>query len=319
MPKSNGNDNASLSYKLFLLGHPIAHSLSPVMHNAAYRKLGLPWTYSLADCASMPEARDFLAARNFLAINVTTPYKPLAYQSCEARTASAKLAQGANVIVRRGDTLVAYNTDGMGFVMYMQRTGFNFLGKHVAVCGTGPTALAILHASALAGANTVSLIGRDLQRAQRVLTSYVERFYLLSHATCDLPPAPPYCRSFRFACDNTKFQFGSYAASQDILSSADIVVNATPLGMKPNDPAPFDTTVLHANQVAHDVIYAHATTAFIAGARAAGCTTFNGEGMLVAQALASLLIMADFADVDVALTEDELFCIMAQAAGFSLR
>ena len=142
---------------LYLLGHPIAHSKSPVMYNAVYARLGLPWRYELADLAGEEEARAFLAARDFLSVNITTPYKPHAYEAATHKAASAKLARGANLLVKHGEALLAYNTDGQGCVAFLERTGFDFAGASVAVCGTGPTALAILHACAVAGAREVVL------------------------------------------------------------------------------------------------------------------------------------------------------------------
>ena len=139
-----------MTERLYLLGHPIAHSLSPAMYNAVYERLGLPWRYDLADCATEAEAQSFVDARDFLSINITTPYKPLAYQAATAKAATAKLAQGANVLVKKGNALIGFNTDGQGCVSYLERTGFSFAGKRVAVCGTGPTALSILHACAIA-------------------------------------------------------------------------------------------------------------------------------------------------------------------------
>ena len=124
---------------LYLLGHPIAHSSSPTMYNAVYERLGLPWRYGLADCATEEEARSFVEARGFLSINITTPYKPLAFEAATAKAATVKLAQGANVLVKKGDALIGFNTDGQGCVAYLERTGFCFAGKRVAVCGTGPT------------------------------------------------------------------------------------------------------------------------------------------------------------------------------------
>ena len=65
-----------MSEKLYVLGHPVSHSKSPVMYNAVYEKAGLPWHYGLMDVPTAPEAEAFLAARDFLSINITTPYKP---------------------------------------------------------------------------------------------------------------------------------------------------------------------------------------------------------------------------------------------------
>ena len=158
-----------MSERLYLLGHPVAHSKSPAMYNAVYERLGLPWRYELADLASEDEARAFLAAGDFLSVNITTPYKPLAFEAAAHTAASAKLAQGANVLVRKKDALIGFNTDGQGCAAYLERTGFSFAGKRVAVCGTGPTALSILHASAVAGADVCADAwrARGLRRALR--------------------------------------------------------------------------------------------------------------------------------------------------------
>lgn len=303
--------------RLFLLGHPVSHSRSPLMHNAVYKRLGLPWVYEPVDCVNEENARAFLEKRDFLALNITTPYKSLAFCNATAQAASAKLAQGANVLVRKGGSLLAYNTDGQGFVAYLERCGFSFLGKRIAVCGTGPTALSILHACALAGADVVLLVGRDKDRARQTLKAYIERFQLMATATVDLPPAQAHHRSFRTAYERTLFKFGSYATSLKALSSADLVVDATPLGMKCGDPAPFDTGILRHGQVVFDTVYGQGTTELISAARAAGCTAYDGAGMLVAQAVSSLLIVCDLAGVEVALSDDELFDLMACAAGFS--
>ena len=305
-----------MSEKLYVLGHPVSHSKSPVMYNAVYEKAGLPWHYGLMDVPTAPEAEAFLAARDFLSINITTPYKPEAFAAADVRAASATLAHGANVLVSKDGALIAYNTDGQGCVAFLERTGFDFSGASVAVCGTGPTALAILHACAVAGAREVVLVGRDRERAQSVLQDYVDEFGRLSSAAIDLPAAIEHHRSFREAYDATAFKFGSYATSTQAICDADLVVNATPLGMQAGDPAPFDTALFQPGQRAFDVVYGHGETAFVAGARAAGCTVSDGAGMLVAQAVASVRTVCDIAGVEVDLDAIDLFAVMADAAGF---
>ena len=140
-----------MSEKLYVLGHPVSHSKSPVMYNAVYEKAGLPWHYGLMDVPTAPEAEAFLAARDFLSINITTPYKPEAFAAADVRAASATLAHGANVLVNKDGALIAYNTDGQGCVAYLERAGVDFRGTSVVVCGTGPTSLSILHAVAQEG------------------------------------------------------------------------------------------------------------------------------------------------------------------------
>ena len=303
---------------LYILGHPVAHSKSPVMYNAVYENMGLPWSYGFMDLPTSEEAETFLAARDFLSINITTPYKPLAFEAANAKAASAKLAQGANVLVKRGEVLIGYNTDGVGCITNLERLGHSFTKKRVAVCGTGPTSLAILHAAAVAGASVVMLLGRNMERTHATLDGYLERFEALANATVDLPSLHENHRSFRETYEETLFKYGTYATSEKALSAADIIINATPLGMKPDDPAPFNTSMLHAGQVVFDCIYGHGVTPLVQTAANAGCHVYNGAGMLVAQAVETLFIVCEIQGVEIPYTREETFTLMANAAGFDL-
>ena len=192
-----------------------------------------------------------------------------------------------------------------------------FKGKRVVVCGTGPTALSILHACAIAGADVLLLLSRDKERARSVLDAYLERFGRLANATIDFPAMKEGHRSFREAYTKPTFKFGSYTTSTGALGSADIIINATPVGMKPDDPAPFDTGLLRPGQVVMDAVYASGRTKLVTDALQADCkAAFNGGGMLVAQAVASALIVSDIAEVKIPYSEAELFNLMADAAGF---
>ncbi|WP_165055719.1 MULTISPECIES: shikimate dehydrogenase [unclassified Adlercreutzia] len=306
----------SAQKNLYILGHPIAHSKSPAMYNAVYARLGLDWHYGFADLPTLEEAETFLRARDFLSVNVTTPYKPAAFEAADVRAASAQLARGANVLVNKGGTLIAYNVDGQGCVGYLERTGVRFAGKRVAVCGTGPTALAILHAAAQAGAAEVVLVGRDKERAAGVLRAYADAYRKLAEATVDLPAPQEHHLSFRAAYEHVSLKFGSYATSTQAIAAADVIIDATPLGMHAGDPAPFDTGLLSARQVVFDVVYGHGTTSLVTAARAAGCAAHDGAGMLVAQAVATFNIVCEVAGVDAVCGFDELFDVMANAAGF---
>ena len=304
--------------KLYVLGHPVAHSKSPAMYNAAYARLGLDWEYGLADCETEDQALAFLEKRDFLSVNVTMPYKPHALAASNARAASARLAHGANLLVLKGDVLIAYNTDGQGCIAYLERCGFDFADKIVAVCGTGPTSLAILHAAALAGAREVVLLSRSKERSEQSLQSYLYEYDILANATIDLPAAKAGHRSFREAYDDCVFKFGSYETSHKAISAADLIIDATPLGMQAGDPAPFGTELLREGQFVMDVVYGHGETALARAARQAGCRFIDGSGMLVGQAVATAEIVCDIAGVDLSLSSDELFSLMAQAAQFDL-
>lgn len=295
---------AEPSSKLYILGHPVAHSKSPVMHNAAYRLMGVPWHYDFADFDQEANARAFIQNGDFLGINITMPYKPLAFE-CAARVADeAVLAQGANVLVNTKDGLVAHNTDGTGCVAFLQSRGVQFEGAKCVVCGTGPTSLSIASACVRAGAE-VTLLGRDADRTKAVAAGWNERFAKLLFGESGV------------ARVGERLASASYEEADDILRSADVILDATPLGMNEGDPAAFDTSLLREGQVVYDAVYGHGTTALAAGAAQAGCRFFDGAGMLVAQAVVTVQILAEETGAT-APSFDELFNCMAAAARFDL-
>ena len=289
----------------YILGHPVAHSKSPAMHNAAYAAMGWKWEYGFADRETEADARVFLNVRNWRALNVTMPWKPLAFELADERGVAARLAQGANVLVNWGRHVYADNTDGKGCVTYLQRCGVAFEGARVAVCGTGPTSLAIMHACSEAGAARLALLSRDSGKAQRTLDAYCER----------LSAAPAAAHAPASA---TEFAAGSYGENLSILESADTIVDATSLGMRPGDPAPFDTGVLSPSQTVFDVVYGHGETALVAAAHAAGCRAFDGAGMLVAQAVETIRDIAAITEAFAIPAHMDLFALMAEAAGFDV-
>lgn len=277
---------------LYVLGHPVAHSLSPLLHSRAYDALHLNWEYGRADCPTEEEARAFIARRAFLAINITMPYKPLALAVATWKSAAAVLAQGANVLVARDDELLADNTDGKGCVMALKREGVVFEDSRIIVCGTGPTSLSIAHAVAHAGAVRIDLLGRDEAKAQRILEGYRTRAQEVG------------------APESAELVAGDYASARNAIERADIILDATPLGMKPGDPAPFDTALLSSNQVVFDVVYGHGKTALVSAALQAGCAVFDGYGMLVGQAVETVRDLVDWLDVPVDLDSIDLFSVM---------
>lgn len=286
-----------MAEKLYVLGHPVAHSKSPAMHNAVYRTLGLDWDYGFADCETEFAARMFLETGDWLACNVTMPYKRLAFEFADVHSEVAQVVGGANVLVNWAGQVHADNTDGKGCVSYLQRCGVEFDGARVAVCGTGPTSLSIMHACGQAGAARVSLLGRDTVRTDRVLRGYLDRV-----------------GAGRGNCAFTSCTYDAEGLA--MLRDADAIVDATPLGMKPGDPAPFDTDILHIGQAVFDVVYGHGETALLAAAREVGCAAYDGSGMLVAQAVETVIDLCEITRCFNLSSDTDLFAIMESAAGF---
>ena len=202
---------------------------------------------------------------------------------------------------------------------YLERAGVDFRGASVVVCGTGPTSLSILHAVAQAGPDEVILIGRDKAKARNVMRTYADELGAMVGRVVDMPAFKEGHLSFSEVYKQVGFKFGSYATSRQAIAGADIIIDATPLGMKAGDLAPFDTALLSAGQTVFDVVYGHGETALARAARAAGCRFFDGAGMLVGQAVVTVGILRDItSEAALDIPEDELFALMAQAAGFNL-
>lgn len=301
--------------KLSLVGHPVGHSKSPAVHQAVFDALGLDWEFGLTDIARSDDARAFLKAGDYVGLSVTTPYKPLAAETVDICAASARLAGGANVVVNRKGTLLGGNVDGKGAISFLEHRGVSFAGKTVAVCGTGPTALSCLHAAAMGGADALVLLSRNKDRAQKVLQDYLDLYGQLAHASMN-PPAEPGRRSFRETFEQAKFLFGGYVTSTAAIRAADIIMDATTLGMREGDPAPFDTGLLHEGQTVFDVCYMR-RTALLQGADRAGCTTFDGRAMLLGQATIVQDLWFEAQDVECTLEWDDRVALMAAAGGFA--
>lgn len=245
--------------KMLLLGREIAHSLSPVLYRAAWDAVGLDWTYEVRDVATEEEALAVITDEDWAAINVTTPYKSLALEACTKAETNAQAAGGVNLLVRTEEGILGFNTDGTGCTAFLARNGLFPSKLNVAVCGTGPTARAIVYALSCAGVQKVALFSRDKDRAIKAAQS---------------------------TCGGVYAQ--TYEDGKPFLIMADLIIDATTLGMHAGDPAPFDTALLGKSQVVLDTVYGHGETALVKAAKAKGCRTFDGKGMLLLQAAVSL-------------------------------
>lgn len=249
--------------KMVLLGKDIAHSLSPAMYTAAFAAAGLDWEYEAFDLPTEEEALALITDGEWEAMNVTTPYKRLALESAVKAETSAQAAGGANLLVRTEEGVLAFNTDGTGCAAFLARNGIFPSKCNVAVCGTGPTARAIVYAMSSAGVQRVALFSRNKETAIKAAQS---------------------------TCGGVYAQ--TYEDGEEFLRVADLIIDATTLGMNPGDPAPFDTALLHEGQAVMDVVYGHGETALLAAARERGCRVFDGKGMLVLQAAIGFQTMA---------------------------
>jgi shikimate dehydrogenase len=260
-----------------VIGSPIAHSLSPVLHNAAFAALGLEATWhSQAFEVPAGEAASALEAMrraDVSGLSVTMPHKADVAALVDECTDVAQRLGAVNCIINRNGHLVGTNTDGQGFVASLARgAGFVPVGKRCLVIGAGGAARAVVLALAEAGAGEVVVLNRTPERAAAAAA--------LAGAAGSVLPAE------RAASPEDD-------GLADIVGSADLVVNATPLGMAgafhggPGEwlVAP---NLLRPGQVAADLVYVPRPTRWLAEAAAAGAHPVDGLGMLVHQAAAQL-------------------------------
>jgi shikimate dehydrogenase len=247
-----------------VIGWPIEHSLSPAMHNAVYEELGLDWAYiplPVVDQIGLRRVVAAIRALPFVGFNVTMPYKTDVLELCDEVAMAASMAGAVNTVHCVEGRLVGYNTDGRGLLESLaDDAGFSPEGKRVVLLGAGGAAGAAIVAFILGKAASVDVVSRELERAEE-LVSRVE-----PHLKCT-------------AADAFTFDDAEHAVRQ-----ADLIVNATPVGMRAGDPSPIPASWLRADQVVLDMVYGvQGTTALLSDARAAGATALDGLGMLVRQ------------------------------------
>jgi len=250
-----------------VIGDPVRHSLSPALHNAAFAELGLDWTY-LAFEVPVGRGADAVAAMRALGIeglSVTMPHKDTVAAAVDELSPAAALLGAANCVRRDGDRLIGENTDGAGFLRSLRtQAGVDPAGLRTVVLGAGGAARAVIVALAAEGA-LVTVVNRSPDAAALAAALGGEA----GGATAEA-----------LGGRSGSASVGGAEAARD----ADVVVNATPLGMTDSDPLPVDPALLSDSQIVVDLIYRPERTPLLEAAAEAGATTLNGVGMLLYQA-----------------------------------
>lgn len=237
-----------------VIGWPVRHSRSPAIHNAAYAASGLDWAYLALPVAPgrVPAALAGMATLGIEGLSVTMPHKAPVAATVDRLTADAAALGAVNTVSRDGDHLVGDNTDGGGFIDALREDErLDPSGMVCLVVGAGGAARAVVRALAGAGAGEVLVRNRDAVRGERAAA--------LAGA------------------------IGRVATDHD-WRRADLVVQATPLGMGESTAVAFDPAPLADHAVVADLVYHPEVTPLVAAADARGLRTVGGLGMLVHQA-----------------------------------
>ncbi len=250
-----------------LIGYPVAHSRSPQMHNAAFRELDVAAAYTLWETppGTLAERIASLRSPHMLGANITIPYKedvvPL-LDECD--TLAARIG-AVNTIVNRNGKLTGYNTDAPGLVRALTEcpgSPFDAQDKEIVILGTGGAARAAVVAMIDAGARSVAILGRDQVRLDA----------LLHHVRSSVMNTSIYGAVFH----------GSEASES--LRTADLVINATSVGLKSNDDRPLiEVSLLRAGSLVMDMVFSAGLTPLLQAAQARGCFVMDGLAMLLYQ------------------------------------
>lgn len=238
-----------------VIGSPARHSLSPAIHNAAFKKTGINWVFVAWEVPQgfAADALEAFETFNLAGLSVTMPHKTAIAQAMDLLSPEAKKLNAVNCVSRQDDQLVGHNTDGSGFIASLKAdAGFEPAGKPCLVVGAGGAGRAVACALAQAGASRVGIANRTQAKAQ---------------AAADLAG-----------------EVGEVAAIDDLQDFA-LVVNATPVGMPAfAGQTPFPASMLHTDQLVVDLIYDPWETPLLRAARSKDVPAINGLGMLVHQA-----------------------------------
>ena len=256
--------------KIYLLiGDPVEQSLSPSMHNAAFKALGLNSVYIALRVPKPMLARVMTGVRAMAiaGLNVTVPHKITMIDMIDKIEESAKLVGAVNTIKNVKGKLVGFNTDGEGALHALEQKTGKLTEKKVVLLGAGGAARAIAFSLAKVGAE-ISIANRTVSRA-RVLASTIEKRFRVSVKSLGL----------------------SRSELAKVIKQADVLINATTMGMHPNVGQTLVTAdMMHRGLVVNDIVYMPLETRLLREAKRAGAKTVDGLGMLVHQGALSFEI-----------------------------
>jgi len=273
-----------------IIGNPVAHSLSPVMQNAAFKALEVNAVYQLFPLEDKQELKLFmedLKEENnpIFGLNVTVPYKEDVLLYLDSIDPLAEKIGAVNTLVIDHQRKIrGFNTDGPGFLSHLLELGFDLSGKRVAILGAGGTTRAIISVLCLLpkGPERISIYNRTRANAEKMVEEIGKKINTDIVNIVDEP--------------------------EDLnIELVDLLINTTKVGMNPNDPLLIDPESLHEDMLVYDVIYNPEETKLLSQARLKKAKTANGLGMLFYQ---GVLAFWHWSDVEL---DDDIKKIMRKA------
>jgi shikimate dehydrogenase len=252
-----------------VIGEPIEHTLSPLMHNSAFEALKLDYVFLAfrVKPVEVETAVNGMRALNIRGLNVTMPHKSTVIKHLDRVDLSAQIINSVNTILNKENLLFGFNTDGVGALKALKENGVELKGRKVLLLGAGGAARAIAYTMAKE-ADELAVLNRTVKQAQ-ALAKLLEKSF------------------------NKKIVAGSLSQSdiQSNLQDSDILINATSVGMKPKtEESPVSPKLLRSNLSVMDIVYNPLETKLSKDAKEAGAKVVRGVEMLIYQGAASFEI-----------------------------
>ena len=251
-----------------LLGSPVAHSISPMMHNMGFDLLGLDYAYLCfdVDTTNLKTAVEGMKVMGVRGFNCTMPDKNLMCELADKLSPAAEMIGAVNTVVNDNGILTGHNTDGVGYMRAVKDAGHDIIGKNMTLLGAGGAATAICVQAALDGVaniNVFSIRDQFFDRAQKMIDNINKNTN----------------------CNAALYDLADKNELNKSIEQSHILTNATSVGMAPNTDRCIieDESVLRKDLIVSDVIYNPRETKLLSMAKAHGCQTFNGLYMLLYQ------------------------------------
>ncbi len=272
---------------LGLIGHPLAHSLSPRLHNYYLQEHDLNYVYLPFDIKpeDFSDAVAGLRAINFKGVNITIPYKEKIIDYLDWVSEQAQHIGAVNTVVNEGGVLKGYNTDTPGFIRMLKEDGeFDIEGKKAVIIGAGGASKAVGFALCRKGISKILLLNRTIDRAQKLI------------------------KIWQGIYPDVEMDYGGLKDERYIetFKKYQLLIDTTPVGMVPDTDvkAVISPQYLHSDLLVVDLVYNPLETVLIKEAKKEGANTLNGMGMLLYQGIESFSLWTGIKPEDTGLKND---------------
>ena len=247
--------------KLAVIGDPVEHSLSPIIQNAVLKQLGLEKEFVfekiLVHSDELGKFMQDVRKNNITGLNVTIPHKLAIMKFLDKFSVGARLIGAVNTVVKKGEKLIGHNTDGIGCLNSLKEKGINIQGKKVVLLGAGGAARAIAFVLAQTDIQNLTIVNRTPEKTNELAKELIQKTK---------------AKVISAGLENLK----------EILSNADILINATSVGMN-SDETLVTSEQMHKNLVVLDIVYSPLKTKLLQEAEKAGAKIIDGLEMLIQQ------------------------------------